>query len=93
MKKNPPADKERDPSERILETLDLARTLPIRERFAVTALVAAQFIGISRTRVYELLQSGVLEGRLVAGRRIVLVESLLRLVAEAPTTRRERAAA
>jgi hypothetical protein len=66
--------------------------LPIRERVAVTANVAAQFTGISRTRIYELLADGVIEGRIVRGRRLALVESLLRLIGDSPSTTRSRAA-
>jgi len=65
--------------------------LPIRERACVTARVAAEFIGISRTRIYELLQDGTLEGRIIRGRRVVLVPSLLRLLGEAPSTRKAAA--
>lgn len=67
--------------------------LPISERYAVTAPIAAQFIGISRTRVYELLQDGTLEGRVIRGRRVVLVESLMQMVNGAPSTKREAIAA
>jgi len=62
--------------------------LPIRERAAVTAQVAAQFTGISRSRIYELMRDGILDGRIIHGRRVVMVESLLRLVGEAPTAKR-----
>lgn len=62
--------------------------MPIRERHAVTAGMAAEFIGISRTRIYEMLASGELEGKVIHGRRVVLVESLLRMVDNAPTTSR-----
>jgi hypothetical protein len=68
-----------------------APSLPIRERHAVTVPVAAQFIGISRTRIYELLAAGEIEGRIIHGRRVVLVQSLLRLVGEAPSAKREAA--
>jgi hypothetical protein len=67
------------------------RTLPVRERFGVTVPIAAQFIGISRSRVYELLRDGALEGKIIHGRRIVLVESLLRMLGEAPSAKREAA--
>lgn len=62
--------------------------IPIRERFAVNVPLAAQCIGICQARVYELLKDGTLEGRIIRGRRVVLVESLMRMVGEAPTTRR-----
>lgn len=63
-------------------------SLPINERFGITVPLAAEFIGISRSRVYELLSAGDLEGRVIGGRRIVLVESLLRMLGRAPTTKR-----
>ena len=67
------------------------RRLPIAERFGVTVQMAAEFSGISRSRIYELLQSGELEGRVIHGRRVVIVESLLRMCNRAPSTRRESA--
>lgn len=54
--------------------------LPIRERQCVTVVIAAQFVGISRSSMYELVKSGDVESRLIHGRRVVLVSSLLRLV-------------
>ena len=69
------------------------KALPIRERVAITAQLAADFTGISRTRIYELLADGTIEGRIVRGRRLVLVSSLLKLLGESPSTaKRERAA-
>jgi hypothetical protein len=62
--------------------------LPIAERFGVTVPVAAAYSGISKSRIYELLAGGELEGRIIHGRRIVLVQSLLRLCGEAPSARR-----
>ncbi len=62
--------------------------LPIAERYAVTAVAAAQYIGISRSRIYELLADGTLEGQIIRGRQVVLVPSLLRMIGEAPTTRK-----
>ena len=66
----------------------LARSLPIPQRAGVTVGVASAFSGISRSRIYELLADGTLEGKNVLGRRIVLVPSLLRLIGEAPSTKR-----
>ena len=66
------------------------RRLPIAERFGVTVLMAAEFSGISRSRIYELLLSGELEGRIIHGRRIVVVQSLLRLCGGAPHAKREK---
>ena len=60
--------------------------LPIPQRHSVTVPVAAQFIGISRSRIYELLKDGTLQGKKVAGRRVVLVPSLLRMLGEAQST-------
>jgi len=65
--------------------------LAIGERYAVTVPTAASFIGISRTRIYEYLKAGLIEGRVVGGRRIVIVKSLMRLVGKSPSTRRDAA--
>jgi len=62
--------------------------LPVTERFGVTVPVAATYIGISKSRIYELLKAGDLEGRIIHGRRIVVVESLLRMLGEAPSAKR-----
>jgi hypothetical protein len=64
--------------------------LPIRERYAVTVPMAVQFIGISRTRVYELLACGELDGKVIHGRRLVLVDSLLRMIGEAPSAKHQQ---
>lgn len=69
-----------------------SKALPICDRFGVTVPVAAQYIGISRTRVYELLSAGELDGKIIHGRRIVIVESLLRMLGEAPDAKRKAAA-
>ena len=66
------------------------RRLPIAERFGVTVQMAAEFSGISRSRIYELLQSGELEGRIIHGRRIVVVQSLLGMCRGAPRARRAK---
>ena len=62
-------------------------SLPIAERFGVTVPVAASYSGISKSRIYELLAAGELEGKIIHGRRIVLVHSLLRMCAKAPSTK------
>ena len=67
--------------------------LPIRDRVSVTVPMAAQFVGISKSRIYELLHSGDIDGKIIRGRRVVLVASLLRLVGESPSTRRDCMAA
>jgi hypothetical protein len=63
--------------------------LPIAERYGVTVQIAAQFSGISRSRIYELLAAGELEGKIIHGRRIVVVQSLLRMCGAAPSAKRE----
>jgi excisionase family DNA binding protein len=70
---------------------DSKKILPLAERFGVTVALAAEYVGISKSRIYELLQSGELEGVILHGRRIVLVESLLRMLGEAPSTKKETA--
>lgn len=81
-----------DLSQSQVGALKTSPEIPIRERAAVSANVAAQFTGISRTRIYELMADGSIEGRIIRGKRVVLVPSLLRLVGEAPSTKRVAAA-
>jgi len=64
--------------------------VPLDQRFGVTVQFAAQYAGISRSSIYELLASGDLAGRVIAGRRIVEVQSLLRLCGEAPLAKRQK---
>jgi hypothetical protein len=64
--------------------------LALEERFGVSVKLAAQYAGISRSSIYELLASGDLAGRVIAGRRIVEVASLLKLCGEAPRAKRQR---
>jgi hypothetical protein len=64
--------------------------IPLEQRFGVTVQFAAQYAGISRSSIYELLAAGDLDGRVIAGRRIVVVQSLLRMCGEAPTAKREK---
>lgn len=56
--------------------------LPLRDRVSVTVQQAAGYTGISRSRLYELIADGSLEGVSVRGRRLVKVRSLLRLLGE-----------
>ena len=65
--------------------------LPVEQRFGVTVQIAAQYIGISRSRIYELLRAGDLDGRVIHGRRIVIVESMLRMLGASPTAKRKAA--
>jgi excisionase family DNA binding protein len=67
------------------------KILPLESRFGVTVAVAAEYVGISKSRIYELLQSGELAGRIIHGRRVVEVESLLRMCGGAPSAKREKA--
>jgi hypothetical protein len=69
------------------------RRLPIAERYGVTVQMAAEFSGISRSRIYELLSAGELEGKIIHGRRIVVVRSLLRMCGAAPSAKRRICAA
>jgi hypothetical protein len=62
------------------------KILPLEERFGVTVAIAAEYVGISKSRIYELLQDGV-EGKIIRGRRIVVVQSLLRMCGEAPSAK------
>jgi hypothetical protein len=66
--------------------------LPIAKRFGVVVSVAAEYIGISKSSIYELLASGDLAGRIIAGRTIVEVQGpqgLLALCGQAPSAKRE----
>jgi hypothetical protein len=70
------------------------KILSLKERFGVTVAIAADYSGISKSSIYELLASGDLAGRIIAGRMIVEVQGpqgLLHLCGEAPSTKRETA--
>ena len=70
--------------------------LPIARRFGVVVSVAAEYVGISKSSIYELLASGDLAGRIIAGRMIVEVQGpqgLLHLCGQAPSAKREKATA
>ena len=69
------------------------KILPLEERFGVTVAIAAEYVGISKSSIYELLASGDLAGRIIAGRTIVEVQGprgLLHLCGQAPSTKREK---
>lgn len=66
------------------------KVLPLEQRFGVTVNVAAEYVGISKSRIYEFLQTGELAGKIIGGRRIVLVPSLLHLCGQAPSAKREK---
>jgi len=40
--------------------------------------------GIGRSKTYELIADGILDSVLVAGRRLIVIDSWRRLIAEAP---------
>jgi len=69
------------------------KKLSLTERFGVTVAIAAEFSGISKSSIYELLASGDLAGRIIAGRMIVEMQGpqgLLQLCGEAPSTKRKK---
>ena len=69
------------------------KILSLKERFGVTVAIAAEFSGVSKSSIYELLAAGDLAGRIIAGRTIVEVQGprgLLRLCGGAPSTKREK---
>ena len=45
------------------------KILSLEERFGVTVAIAAEYVGISKSRIYELLADGSLAGRVIRGRR------------------------
>ena len=68
------------------------KILPLEERFGVTVSVAADYSGISKSRIYELLADGSLAGRIIRGRRIVEIQGergLLRMCGEAPSAEKK----
>jgi hypothetical protein len=68
------------------------KILPFAERFGVTVAIAAQYSGISKSRIYELLADGSLAGRIIRGRRIVEIQGergLLRMCGEAPSAEKK----
>ena len=67
--------------------------IPLDQRFGVTVQFAAQYAGISKSSIYELLASGDLAGRIIAGRMIVEMQGpqgLLHLCGRAPSAKREK---
>ena len=54
------------------------------EPLAVSVKEAARIVGLSRSRLYELISSGQIEARKVGTRTIIPTESLRALVADAP---------
>ena len=69
------------------------KKLSLTERFGVNVAIAAEFSGISKSSIYELLASGDLAGRIIAGRMIVEMQGpqgLLQLCGQAPSAKREK---
>lgn len=50
---------------------------------SVGVVDAAQMVGVSRSRMYELMNEGSVRSTMIGGRRVVLVSSLRQLVGEA----------
>jgi len=67
--------------------------IPLEQRFGVTVQFAAQYAGVSRSSIYELLATGDLDGKVIAGRRIVEVQGprgLLHLCNGAPSAKKRQ---
>ena len=54
----------------------MLKRLPVEDRLAVSVKEAAQIIGIGRTRLYELLNSGELPSIRIGFRRLIKIEAL-----------------
>lgn len=50
---------------------------------SVGVVDAAQMVGVSRSRMYELMNEGSVRSTMIGGRRVILVSSLKQLVGEA----------
>jgi excisionase family DNA binding protein len=55
------------------------------EPFALGVKDAAAFIGLSRSRLYELISDGSIDARKLGSRTVIPVESLKSFVANAPS--------
>lgn len=55
------------------------------EPFALCVKDAAAFIGLSRSRLYELISDGSIEARKLGSRTVIPVESLKSFVVNAPS--------
>jgi excisionase family DNA binding protein len=60
--------------------MSMNNTVPLEQKISVTVDAAAAASGLSRSTIYELIGDGSLESRRVAGRRLILVRSLRRLI-------------
>lgn len=54
--------------------------VPIAQKISVTVDEAVGASGLSRSTIYELIKDNAIESRVVAGRRLILVRSLRRLI-------------
>ena len=61
-------------------------SIPFRERLTCTILEASEVTGLGRTKLYELIDAGLLQTTTVGRRRLVTVDSLMSLLR--PVTRR-----
>jgi excisionase family DNA binding protein len=60
--------------------------VPFAQRVSCSVSEACAVTGLGRTKLYELIGSGVLDTTLIGRRRLVSVKSLIRLVAFEPAT-------
>jgi excisionase family DNA binding protein len=60
--------------------------VPFSQRVSCSVSEACAVTGLGRTKLYELIGSGVLGTTLIGRRRLVSLKSLLRLVAFEPAT-------
>lgn len=58
-------------------------SIPLNERAALSVRQACAYSGIGRTKIYELLAEGKLASRKIGDRRLVLRESIDRLLTQA----------
>lgn len=60
-----------------------SNAIPLGERAALSVRDAGIYAGIGRTKIYELLAEGKLASRKIGDRRLVLRESIDRLLTQA----------
>jgi len=58
-----------------------SRTIPFADRLTCTIAEACTATGLGRTKLYELMGAGLLDSSTVGRRRLVRVQSLLKLLA------------
>lgn len=64
-------------------TSTTTNSVPLSERAALTVRDAGSYLGLSRSKLYELIGEGKLASRKIGARRLVLRESLDKLLADA----------